>query len=89
MIGKVISGLGTVCYCVFGVWGFILSLAIVNQAVGFWGFVAAFVLFPVTFVAAPWYALFHWGTWFPLEVSYGGFIAASILMSVGGFLNAD
>lgn len=89
MIGKFISGLGMICYCVFGIWGFILSLAIVHEAVGFWGFLIAFVVLPVTFVAAPWYALFHSGTWFPLLVTYGGFILATILNAIGSSLSGD
>jgi hypothetical protein len=89
VIGKLISGLGTICYVVFGIWGFLLSLSIVHEVVGFWGFVLAFVVFPVTFVAAPWYALFHWGTWFPLLVSYGGFILAVILNAIGSSLSGE
>lgn len=88
-MGKFVSVLGTICYYVFGIWGFILSLSIVHQVVGFWGFVLAFVVFPVTFAAAPWYALFHWGTWFPLLVNYGGFILAIILKSIGNWLTGN
>lgn len=89
VIGKILSGLGVLCYCVFGIWGFFLSLGIVHEVVGFWGFAIAFVLFPVTFAAAPWYALFHWGTWFPLAVSYGGFIVALILTGIGSSLSGE
>jgi hypothetical protein len=88
-IGKLFAVLGMLCYFVFGIWGFFLSLAIVHESVGFWGFVVAFVVFPVTFVAAPWYALFHWGTWLPLLVSYGGVILAGILQAIGGALSKD
>jgi hypothetical protein len=78
-----------VCYCVFGIWGFVLSLGIVHEAVGFWGFVIAFVVLPVTFIAAPWYALFHFGTWFPVLVTYGGFILSGILNAIGSALSGD
>jgi hypothetical protein len=89
VLGKLISGLGTTCYVVFGVWGLLLSFSIVHEIVGFWGFVIAVVVLPVTFAAAPWYALFHWGTWFPLLVSYGGFILAAILSGIGSSLSGD
>jgi hypothetical protein len=89
VIGKFVSGLGIICYCIFGLWGLILSLSIVNEAAGFWGFVVAFVLLPVTLAAAPWYALVHWGTWFPLLITYGGFILALVLQSIGGTLSRD
>lgn len=89
VIGKVLSGLSVICYGVFGIWALFLSLSIVHEVAGFWGFVIAFVLLPVTVGVAPWYALFHWGTWYPLTVTYGGFIAASILMSIGDSVNRD
>ena len=89
VIGNLISGLGMICYVVFGIWGFFLSLAIVHQSVGFWGFVIAFLALPITFVAAPWYALFHYGTWFPLMVNYGGLVLAGILSAIGGALSGD
>jgi hypothetical protein len=89
VIGKLFSGLGGICFCVFGIWAIFLSLSIVHEVTGFWGFVIAFTLFPITLVAAPWYALFHWGTWFPLAISYGGFILASVLKSIGGSLSRD
>ncbi|HTA22512.1 MAG TPA: hypothetical protein VK763_03180 [Terriglobales bacterium] len=89
LIGKILSGLGGLCYVVFGLGGFILSLAIVNQVTNFWGFAIAFFLFPVTFAAAPWYALVHWGTWIPLAVNYGGLIGSGILRGIGKRLNPD
>jgi hypothetical protein len=85
--GRIATVLGTVCYVVCGILGFIVSLAIVSQSTGFWGFVIAFALFPVTFVAAPWYALFHWGTWIPLLINYGGFASAWLLRLIGEMLN--
>jgi hypothetical protein len=89
IIGKVFSGLGLLCYFVFGIWGFFLSLSIVHESAGFFGFVVAFALFPITFAAAPWYALFHWGTWFPLWVNYGGMIGSGLLRIVGNSLNPE
>ena len=87
--GRIATILGRVSYFVFGILGFIISLAIVSQLTGFWGFVIAFALFPVTFVAAPWYALFHWGTWIPLAINYGGLILAGVLGVIGDLLNPE
>ena len=82
-LGSLLKGVGYVAYFVFGIWGFILSLAIINHAVGFWGSLIAFVIFPVTLVFAPWYALIAYGTWYPLIVIYGGGIFATILAGIG------
>lgn len=82
-LGKSLRGLGMAAYWIFGIIGSILSLAVVEAAAGFWGFVIAFVVFPVTFTAAPWYALVKWGNPWPLVFSYGGIIVAWIFVSVG------
>jgi hypothetical protein len=52
-------------YFIFGMHGLIISVALVNYAAGFWGVVIGFYLFPVTLVAASWYALLEFGTWYP------------------------
>jgi len=84
-----VQGAGYVAWVIFGIWGFLLDLAIVNQAAGFWGVVAGIFLLPVTFVAAPLYAGVAWGNWFPLFVGYGGGIAATILVGVGSAIAGD
>ena len=82
-VGRIASSLGVVCYFVFGIVGFIVSLSIVSQVTGFWGFVIALALAPVTFAAAPWYALVHWGNWIPLLINYGGIISAWVFGQIG------
>ena len=88
-IGGILKVAGFVAWAVFGIWGFLLCLAIVNQAAGFWGVVAGFFLLPVTFVAAPWYAGVAWGNWFPLLICYGGGILATALVAVGSAVAGD
>jgi len=88
-LGGLVKVAGYIAWVVFGIWGFLLDLAIVNQAAGFWGVVVGFFLFPVTFVAAPWYAGVAWGNWFPLLICYGGGIAATILVAVGSAIAGD
>ena len=82
-IGKFLSVVGMVGYWIVGLLGFVISLAIVHQVVGFWGFVIAFAIFPVTFVAAPWYALIAWGNPFPLILNYGGLLLCGLLNYLG------
>ena len=81
--GKALRGFGMAAYWIFGLIGFILSLAVVEAAAGFWGFVIAFFVFPVTFAAAPWYALIKWSNPWPLVFTYGGMIVAWIFVSIG------
>jgi len=88
-IGNFISRLGIIAWVVFGIWGFLLSLAVVTEVAGFWGTVVGFSLLPVTFAAAPLYAGIAWGDWFPLLICYGGGIASTILMAVGSSISDD
>lgn len=88
-IGVLVKGAGYVALAISGIWGFLLNLAIIGQAAGFWGFVAAFTIFPVTYIATPWYAGVALGNWFPLLVCYGGVIVAAILMAVGSAIAGD
>jgi hypothetical protein len=88
-IGGFLKVAGLVAWAIFGIWGFLLCLAIVSQAAGFWGVVVCFFVFPVTFVAVPWYAGVAWGNWFPLLICYGGEIVASILFAVGSTVAGD
>ena len=78
-----VAYVGWAVWIVSGIWGFLLSLAVVNQAAGFWGVVIGFLFFPITFAAAPWYAVVAWGNWFPLIISYGGFGVGNLLMVLG------
>ena len=88
-LGALLSGLGAVAFFAFGLWGFILELIIVNQAAGFWGIVVGIFVFPVTLVAAPWYALVARGDWLPLAVVYGGCAVAGLTVAAGGGLRGD
>ncbi len=83
---KVLGGIG---FAIFGLWGFIIELAIVNQAAGFWGVVIGIMLLLVTLVAAPWYALVALGNWFPLVIVYGGVIVAAALFGIGSVIAGD
>jgi hypothetical protein len=89
IFGGIFRVLGGIALLIFGLWGLIIELAIVNQAAGFWGVVIGIVILPVTFVAAPWYALVAWGNWFPLEIVYGGGILTAVLLGLGSVVAGD
>lgn len=88
-IGGIFKIIAMIGYFIFGIWGLIISVAIVNYAAGFWGVVIGFFIFPVTLVAAPWYALVEFGTWYPLVVIYGGGIFSSLLFGIGTLIAGD
>lgn len=60
-----------------------------NRAAGFWGVVVGFVLLPVTFAAAPWYAVVASGDRFPVLLCYGGGIASAVFFGVGRGISGD
>ena len=88
-LGKLIMVGGGIVFVITGFWGFFLCLVIISKAAGFWGIVAALFLGPVTFAAAPLYAGFAWGDWFPLLLNYGGAITATVLFVIGRAISGD
>lgn len=88
-IGNLLKGVGIFVWVVAGIWGFFLCLGIISSVAGFWGIVAGLFLGPITFVAAPLYAGFEHGNWFPLILNYGGSLAAMALIGIGGVVGGD
>ncbi len=82
-VGVGVKWLGYAVFAVTGIWSFILELQIIYVAGGFGGFVLAFLLGPITFALAPFYAGVAWGNWFPLILGYGGGIVAFGLIAAG------
>ena len=87
--GWFLQAVGVIAFIVFGLMGFAMSLQIIDQVMGFWGFVVGFVLFPFAFGLAPFYALIVWGWWVPVFVNYGGLFTAAALFTAGSFLKKD
>jgi hypothetical protein len=83
VVGKTIRFVGKGLFYIVGLIGFIGALVIVNEKAGFWGFVVAFAVAPVTFVAAPWYALVAWGNPTLLVLNYGGIALSFFLQWLG------
>jgi hypothetical protein len=82
-IGKTVRFIGNACFYLVGLLGFVGSLAIVLSVAGFWGLVFGFTLAPLTFMAAPWYALVAWGNPTMLVFNYGGIIFSFFLQWLG------
>src|SRR5659263_682429 len=82
ILAGIFKVLGVIVFAIFGLLGFIIELGILNQVIGYWGSVIAFVLFPITFTVAPWYALIARGNWSPLVIVCGGGILANFLMLI-------
>lgn len=89
VLGMPFKILGAISAIVFGLWGMILTVGIVSDVAGFLGVCIGFILFPVMFVAAPWYALVAWGDWLPLLVCYGGGILFAMLYVLGQTIAGD
>ena len=89
IVGKIVKTVGYVAWVICGLWGFVLDLAVVNYVAGFWGVVLGFSIAPVTFTAAPWYALVAWGTWYPLLICYEGTIVSGAIVWMGSTISGD
>lgn len=65
---------GGLFYMIGGFFGLFVNLSFLHDYLG-WGFfrtMAAFFLFPITLVFAPWYAGIGFDYYFPLFLTYGG-----------------
>lgn len=78
-----------IIYAVAGLWGFVISLGIIVDNLGFIGGMIAFLLAPVALAFAPWYEGLANSNWFPLMLVYGGCIGATILFMVGSVIDSD
>jgi len=81
-VAQVLNFTGFALLFVFALWGFVISLGIVNKVAGFWGVVVGLTVAPVTLAAAPWYALVAWGSWYPLLICYGGTVLSGLMLWV-------
>jgi hypothetical protein len=81
-MGALLKVLGYIIFVVGGLWGFVISLKIVIDNLGFIGGAIAFFVFPVTFVFAPLYAGIADSNWFPLILNYGSGISCAILVAI-------
>lgn len=82
-IGAFFLYLAFIVFFILGFIDLIFSLRIIYQAAGFWGCLVAFVLFPVTLVFAPIYAIVAYHNWFPFIMNYGILLPVGILAGIG------
>ena len=86
--GGLLEVIGYVLWIVGVLWGFVLCLEIIFKVVGYWG-ILALILAPITIAAAPIYAVFAWGNWFPLVLVYGGSFVSSAIIVTGGAMRKE
>lgn len=69
---------------IFGIWDLRITYAIVNEVAGPIVAYISFLIAPIIFVLAPWYALIAWGDWHPLVIIYGGGVLVTLLFLASG-----
>lgn len=74
---------GMLCMAASVLYGFFLSIKIVYHGLGIWGVVGGFLLAPIMFGIAPFYAYFALNDSYPLLIIYGGGLGSCILIVVG------
>lgn len=79
-MGNRLKVFGYVLWTLFGIWGFIIEISILNSVLGFWGVILCFLFLPVALVAVPWYALVALKILYPLLIVYGGTLLSLIII---------
>ena len=77
---------GLICLCISVIYGFFLSIKVVYAVLGVWGVVGGFILAPLVFGVAPWYALVLMHNSFPLIIVYGATVCGTAIMGIGAVL---
>ena len=81
--GRFLIFIGNAGFYITAIWGLILELAILHNLAGFWGLFLGIVLFPITMLAVPWYAVFALGDWLPFILIYVGAVVTAIIYALG------
>jgi hypothetical protein len=86
------AGLVVIAYLygmVIGLFTFLIELGIVADAAGFWGFVVACSIAPITFAVAPLYAGIHLRDWMPVVFAYGGTVTMGLAFAFGKLVSEE
>ena len=82
-LSKILLGLGYIIWIISGFWGFCIELGIVHKLAGFGSVIIAIVLFPLTLIVTPIYAIIADANWLPFILIYGGTIVGVTFFSFG------
>ena len=90
IVFTVIGVLFPLALIVFGFW---LDLKALQTAFGPWGVGIGILIFPITAVLTPFYAVYKFNTWFLVLVTYGGMavgtgVGMALIMLGGAILEA-
>lgn len=85
-IGGFFKVLGYIFYVIFGLWGLIISFQIVGIVFGSKAAFLSLLVLPFMYGIAPLYALFTWGSWFPLLIGYGGGLVGLGFVTLGDWI---
>lgn len=86
VIGGLFTVLGHILWVIFGLWGLYISFTIVEIVFDSQTAFFSLLFIPVLYIVAPLYALFEWGSLFPLFIGYGGGILAITCMHIGEWI---
>jgi hypothetical protein len=88
-VGIIFKGPAVLIWIVCGLWGTFICFAIVQSTLGTIVAIISLVVAPALLALAPLYSGLFLGDWFPLLLTYGGGIGASILFAIGSAIDGD
>lgn len=88
-MGIIFKAPAILIYIVCGLWGLIICFGIVSNAFGQVVAMLSLLLAPALLGLAPWYAGISQGDWFPLLLTYGGTLGASVLFGLGSMIDGN
>lgn len=88
-LGGLLKVAGICLFLLVCLWGTLVSLGIVSDALGIWAAAIAFLVAPFVFALVPWYAGLACQDWFPLMLNYGGAGVAATMALLGARMRGD
>ena len=89
ILGSPFKLIAIIIFIVTGLWAFVLSISVINDALGFLGVVLGILFTPILLAAAPWYVLVEYGSFKLLIITYGGLIVGWIFYFIGLFISGN
>jgi hypothetical protein len=89
-MGNLFKFPGYVTFIAGGIWGFFLSLEIVQDWLGdILGFILGVLVFPILITIAPLVEGLSNSNWMPFLVVYGSMAIGTVLVVIGGMIDGD